>query len=141
MKYFAITFTFLLLLSGCSDKNAYFYFKMSEDEELFESNTLNSKIESNSSVNGILSVTYLNNVDKNISKDEEHFLISLYMKDKNIPYSFKLNENDPIRVEKLEDKKWNKNSIVVFNKTSTDLNLTFYSDQSTSVLMNFSKER
>ncbi len=151
MKYFIITFTFLLLFNGCSNKNAYSHFNMSLEEELFESNTQNSKIEFGENIKGTFTVTYLNNIDKNISKKEDQFLVSIYMKDKNQSYEFKLNNIKPIRVEKLPQNNrymhflklqtsWYQNSLVIFKKTTDDLNITFYSDQSTSVLMNFLKE-
>jgi hypothetical protein len=123
---------------------------MNKREELFESNTQSMKIKDLNSVKGVLTVAYLNNVDTNISKEQEHFLVSLYMKNKKTSYSFKLNGDKPISIKTLQDEKeylsftkhqspWSENFIITFKK-SDDLNLTFYSNQSALVLMSFSKD-
>jgi len=151
MKYLLLLLPFLTLFNGCSHKNAYSYFEMNTQTQLFESNTQSMKIIGSRGLEGLLTVAYLNNIDSNISQDQEHFLVSLYMKDKNSSYSFKLNAESPISIKSLENKEkynsffesqspWSKNTLITF-KRSSDLNLTFYSSPSTSVLMSFSKEQ
>ena len=151
MKYLFTTL-FLLLIQGCSYKNAYTFFEMDKEEELYETNTLNAKIQTQDEVLGVLSVTYLNSVHKNITIKEEQFLVSIFLKDKNRDYSFTLNGKKSLKTKiiskegtyaKLLSKQsqWSRDSIVIFEKSSNDLNLTFYTYPSVSVPMNFLKEQ
>ena len=151
MKYLFTTL-FLLLLQGCSYKNAYTFFQMDKEEERYETNTLNAKIQTKDEVLGVLSVTYLNNVDNNLTSDEEVFLVSLFLKEKQRKYSFTLNGKKPLKIVPItKDKKymkllskelqWSQNSILTFEKESNDLNLTFYTYPSVSVPMSFLKEQ
>ena len=150
MKYLFITVV-LLLMQGCSYKNAYTFFSMDKTEERYETNTFNAKIQTQEEVLGILSVTYLNNVDKNISQKTENFLVSLYMKDPQRDYYFLLNQKQPLSVKPVpkdsryapllkKQLQWSTISIVTFQH-SDDLNLTFYTYPSVSVSMNFLKEQ
>jgi len=151
MKYLFTTL-FLLLLQGCSYKNAYTFFQMDKEEELYETNTLNAKIQLQSEVLGILSVTYLNDVDKNLTTDDEQFLVSIFLKEKQRKYNFTLNGKKPLKIKKItkegrytkllaKQSQWSQDSIVTFEKSSNDLNLTFYTYPSILVPMNFLKEQ
>jgi hypothetical protein len=140
MKYFLITIIFLTLSTACSYQNAFSKFNMSNEEELIESNTRSSKIENKSGVIGVLQAIYINNTDKVYFDNEEHFLITVYLKDhQQHKYTFKLNKQPPLKVKELTDvkqyttyikdpKKWEKHYIVTFKKSTKKLNLTFESN-------------
>jgi len=151
MKYYMITLIFLiLLLNACSYKNAYTSFDMNETQQLIESNTQSSKLETNSSVDAIFTAIYLNNLDKNIIK-KDTFLISLYVKERVGSYMFRLNG---VNMENMEivDKKnvyfplvknqnsWNKSYLIKFKKSVKDINLTLSIDGLSSYPLIFFRE-
>ena len=150
MKYLLITSLFLILLNGCSYKNAYTSFDMNTTQQLIESNTQSSKIESNSSVDALFTAIYLNNIYKNRMK-KDTFLISLYIKERVGYYEFNLNG---IKMESMEmidnaniyfplvknQNSWNKNYIVKFDNHFRDINLTLSTDNSSSVTLNYFRE-
>jgi hypothetical protein len=124
---------------------------MDKEEERYETNTLNAKIQTKDEVLGTLSVTYLNNVDKNLTTNKELFLVSLFLKQKDRKYHFTLNDKKPLKTEIVSKKGryaqllskqsvWHQDFIVSFTNSSNDLNLTFYTYPSVSVPMNFLKE-
>jgi len=150
MKYFLITILFLLLTNGCSTKNAYSEFEMSDEEELITTYTQSSKIKNKDGVIGIMNGVYINNTDKVYFDDLEHFLVSIYMKDQNENYNFKLNKKIPIAVKELEDikefstyiknpKKWEKHYIVSFKKSGKTLNLILENKGSDLSVLRFKK--
>jgi len=150
MKYFLITILFLLLTNGCSTKNAYSEFEMSDEEELITTYTQSSKIKNKDGVIGIMNGVYIINTDKVYFDDLEHFLVSIYMKDQNENYNFKLNKKIPIAVKELEDikefstyiknpKKWEKHYIVSFKKSGKTLNLILENKGSDLSVLRFKK--
>ena len=145
MKYFLHAILFLIFSSGCSYKNAYTSFDINTTTELFESNTQSVKISSKEQgVQGIISATYLNNIYKNRFSDEEVFLISLYLKDKDVHYKFLLNNKEHLRIEDINSshQEWKDNFKIVFKKSLfSDLNLTFDNGQLNSAVIKYQKER
>ena len=103
MKYFLITITSIMLFNACSYQNAFSKFDMTHKEELLASNTQSSKIISKDSVKGITTVIYLNNVDPKHSDEYENFLVTVYMKDGEEQYDFKLNKIAAVEVIQLSD--------------------------------------
>lgn len=102
----------LLLLSGCSKKNAFFAFHMEQTQELGASSLQSSKIISkDGEVKGVFSSIYLNEVYPKEYQGEEHFLILLYLKEHQELYDpqsstpatlqVTLNKQPPLKVEKL----------------------------------------
>ncbi len=151
MKYLLPSLFILLFFNACSYKNAYSSFDMNKTSELVESNTLSSKIESKNGVIGLISVTYLNNIYKTDFKNEEVFLISLYMKDKQTEYSLKLNhelalkttkvtENDKFFNLLINKNSWNDNYLISFKKSGVDLNLSLEVENSSSLMFKYLKE-
>ena len=138
MKYFLITLTFLLFLSGCSYQNAFSKFNMSKEEELLAANTQSSKIESKEKIKGVFTAIYLNNVYPDSFNQGENFLIAVYMKDPESDYSFKLNNQIASSVKKIEKlkefqeftalmktkEKWNEYYLVYFEGAAKELHLS-----------------
>ena len=125
----------LSLTFGCSTKDAFTYFKVDTREKLVLANTQSSRIVVDGENVGTLNVIYLNNVDKNISKDVENFFISIYTKEKNKKFSFELNGLKPIEVQKLyrenhyanilkENKQWNDFYLVSFKHEEKTMSLS-----------------
>ena len=151
MKYLLITSLFLILLNGCSYKNAYTSFDMNETQQLIESNTQSSKIESNNSVNAIFTAIYLNNIYKDKKMQNDVFLVSLYIKEKINHYKFKVNglsmksmniiDNKNIYFPLIKNENsWNKNYIVKFDNRFKDINLTLNINGVSSVALNYFRE-
>lgn len=150
MKYFLTTITFILLLTNCSYKNAYTQFDMSTEEEKITTNTQSSKITNSDSVIGVFNAVYINNTDKIYFDKEEHFLISIYAKDKNAKFSYKLNTKSPLKVQELTNikqyttyikhpKKWERHYIVTFKKSEKNLKLILESSGYDSKVLHFQK--
>jgi len=153
MKYFLTTLTFLLFFNGCSYNNAYTKFNMSNEEELFASNTQSSKIESENSIDGVFTAIYLNNVYKNREeyKNSENFLIVVYIKEGSEDFTFQLNGNYHLKVEVLASKnrftkvlkstkEWETYYLVKFKKQVKELNLLLSGEESSSVVLHYQKE-
>jgi len=151
MKYYIITSLFLLLLNGCSYKNAYTSFDMNKTQQLIESNTQSSRVASDNGVYAIFSAIYLNNIYKRKGLKDESFVISLYMKDITKKHEFKLNNKKIIDIIPLDknnryfplvknQESWNINYIIKFKKSVKDLNLTLSIDNLSSYPLIFFKE-
>ena len=146
MKYFLITLTFLLFMSGCSYQNAFSKFNMTKEEELLAANTQSSKIESKEKIEGVFTAIYLNNVYKESFTKDENFLIAVYMKDPETTYDFKLNKHPSLtmkKIKKLEEfnefttlmktkEKWNEYYLVVFESMEKELHLSIEKESSFS---------
>jgi len=151
MKYFLVTISFILILSGCSSNNAFSQFDMDRQQELSVNYRHSSKIESKNSVDGIFSAIYLNEVYPKLYSENEFFYMSLYLKDKNeTDFRVKLNGKLPIEIEELESdnefsyldsirSKWNRYYVLTFKKSAKKLNLVLESGQSSSAVLKYQK--
>ena len=151
MKYFLITLTFLLFLSGCSYQNAFSKFNMNKEEELLAANTQSAKIESEEGINGVFTAIYLNNIYKDKYQNEDMFFISVYMKDKNIKYGFMLNKLNSLKIEKIENlneftalmrtkEKWNTYYLVSFKSTEKKIDLILFGKDFSSAQLHYLKD-
>jgi len=150
MKYFLINTLFVLLFSACSYQNAFTKFNMSSEEELIATNSQSSKIETKNGVIGILNAVYINNTDRIYFDKEEYFLVSVYMKNEDEEYSFKLNNQEPLEVKELHDvkefttyiknpKEWEKYYILSFKKSSKKLDFILVNKGYDSSILHFQK--
>jgi len=137
MKTLWLTLTFLVLFSGCADKNAFMKFNMNEKEELGADSLLNSKVKKGQKVDGIVSVVYLNKVYPKKFTEDEVFYVNFYVKDKTQKFSFMLNQEKSIAVKKLEvqnpysyltplNTKWSNYYLVRFKKQKDILSFVFH---------------
>ena len=151
MKTFFIFLVFSILFAGCSNKNAFSRFNMSETQELGADSILNSKIKMGEETNGIVSVVYLNKVSPQTYKQDEYFYVYSYLKDKNATPSFFLNKQEATSVEELPssnqfthltsiDTKWNKYYLIRFAKQGDILKFVLESGQSSSDPLVFEKD-
>ena len=164
MKFFFITLTFTILLTGCS-QNAFTKFNLDKEQELSVSSSQTSKITfSNSNkVYGIFSAVYLNEINPKSFNKNEYFYIYVYLKNetsskksflmKNIDSSITLNGRPPIKIEKLPhanrfshlsvvSNKWNKYYLFTFKKednVTKQLKLTFKKDDLSSEVLTYKK--
>jgi len=143
MKYIVLFLT-LLILSGCSHKNAFSNFDMDKYQQLGIQHHKKIKLTKNNKTIGTFSSIYLNNVYPDRYNKNEYFYISIYLKDsQNLEdYKIQLNKKDPLKIEKLsfenlfskltnERNKWSKYYLVSFEKAGKKIKLTFDDNQST----------
>ena len=151
MKTFTIILTFLVLISGCSSKNAFERFNMSEEQELSEDAQQRSKIKSGDKVNGIVSTIYLNFVSPETYSDEEYFYVYTYVKNKNYEFRFLLNDKEPVSVKELPStnkfteltsisNEWSKYYLVKFAKQDDKLSFVFENGPYSSDILRFEKD-
>ena len=160
MKSFFIVLTFLLLLWGCADKNAFSKFDLDIKQELTATNLQSSKIMSNGKTEGIFSAIYLNEIYPESFNQNEYFFVYIYMKNKkkmhnpnsldDIELTLKLNSKLPLKIKKLSHinrfsylasvkNDWNRYYLVAFNKQGSLLSLVLESDLSSSAVIKYQK--
>lgn len=154
MKHFYLLFIYLMLLTGCSNKNAFTEFNMSKEQELSVSSLQSSKIVSyKGEISGVFSAIYLNEVYPKSFKDNEYFFVYMYLKKplQSEP-NLKLNSKPPTKLQELpKDNKfsnlvsiksdWNKYYMATFSKDSSEIiNLVFEIDQSSSAALRYQKD-
>lgn len=149
------------LFVACADKNAFVKFNMQEDQELAAANLQSSKIKMSQSVEGIVSVIYLNKVYPKVYTNDEYFYVYLYLKDKkemfdpkkldDIKLTMKLNSRLPIKIKKLDAKnkfshlslvenEWHLYYLIAFKQESEDeISLVLESGQSRSDALVYQK--
>lgn len=154
---------FLLIISlffvSCSSKNnAFKYFEKDEIETKGIQYTKKTDILKDKEVEVIFWATYLNKIDKEISKlNEDLFLVSIYFADKESQdifennYSFLLNGVDPISTQKVEKDNENFKSLMLKNnwgnyylvkftaQNSNNLALKLTDKSTSSAQLNFEK--
>ena len=153
---------FLLIISlffvSCSEKNnAFKYFDKDDVETKGVQYTKKTDILKGNEVDVIFWATYLNKIDKNLSENEDLFLISVYFTNKDSQdifennFSFSLNGMESISIEKVEKDNQNfkslmlKNSwgnyyLVKFNSQNINtLNLILKDQTTNSAQLNFEK--
>ena len=151
MKTFTIILTFIVLFSGCADKNAFSKFEMNEKQELSANALQRSKIKYADKVNGIVSTIYLNFVSPKEYSDAEYFYVYTYLKNKNYEFRFLLNGKEPISIKELPstnefteltsiENKWSKYYLVKFNKQDDKLNFVFENGPYSSDILKFEKD-
>ncbi len=153
---------FLLIISlffvSCSEKNnAFKYFDKDDVETKGVQYTKKTDILKGNEVDVIFWATYLNKIDKNLSENEDLFLVSVYFTNKDSQdifennFSFSLNGMESISIEKVEKDNQNfkslmlKNSwgnyyLVKFNSQNINtLNLILKDQTTNSTQLNFEK--
>jgi len=164
MKTFLLFFTFLFLLSGCSNNNAFDLFKMDKDQERSITSLQTAKIQTKDGlVSGVISAIYLNEVYPDSFNDGENFFVYIYLKKEEKMYNpkkfiktnlnLKLNGKLIIKLEELPkqnkfshlvsvNSNWNKYYLVTFatdKKRNLSLNLSLESDPSSSAVLTYLK--
>ena len=126
MRYFLFILGITLFFSGCSEKNAFSRFNLSENQEFGINSIQSSKLQDKDKVGGIVSVVYLNEVYPKRTQKSEVFYVSLYLKDQTSTPIFTLNGHKPnVWIEQLpsdneyahlvnEHIAWNKHYVVSF---------------------------
>ena len=153
MKFFLFALIALIFSSGCATKNAFTKLGLENNQEKAIENTRCAKIISGDVVGGIFSAIYLNNIYENINKEHKVFYISLYIKEKSDSFNVTLNNESPIKTQKLPSineysdllpnkNQWIQNYLVIFKSTpDSELNLSIDSGQYSSGLLKYSKDQ
>ena len=134
MKTFLIILIFLTTFLGCARNNAFESFGFTPEQELSEIYTRSSKIKKDDSVDGIVSVVYLNKIYPNVYKDAEYFYVNVYRKEKLHPINFELNALKPSKTETLQavnefsrlipsNSSWKEHYMIVFEEQGDILSL------------------
>jgi len=152
MKLFLSLLTFLILIQGCGEKNAFSRFNLSNQQELGLNSLQSSKLKSGKNVNGVVSVIYLNQIEPDRFKSGEVFYVFMYTKDKSLPLIFRLNgmlpsysvkelknENDFTYLTSV-DTDWNRYFIVTFPKQGDKLNFKVSNGNFSSDVLKFEKD-
>lgn len=154
MNYFLYLSLSIFIFTGCSHKNGFAYLNLTKKQEITTSFLKSSKIiDSKTKVYGLFSVIYLKNIEKKLSKNNELFYLTIYIKNKNydIESDLKLNNQEPIYVEELPfDNKynkflygkniWNKNYLLKYKKDiNKNLKLIFKHKNNYSDLIVYKK--
>jgi len=152
MKYLVLFLT-LLILSGCTHKNAFSNFDMDLDQQLSLQYHKKIKLTKNNQTLGTFSAIYLNEIYPNKYNENEYFYVYIYLKEsKNIEdIKMLLNKKSPLKIEKLnhdnkfskltnERNKWSTYYLVSFVKEGTTLNLTLGNDQSILASIMYQKD-
>ena len=152
MKTFLTALFFLLLLGGCAEKNAFSRFDINEKQEIALNALESSKVQNKNSVNGVVTVVYLNQVEPEKFKNNEVFYVFMYLKDKSMPVNFTLNGEAPIYTVKeltqyneftyltSTDTPWNRYFLVTFSKQSDILKFKMENGKYSSQEMVFEKD-
>ncbi len=157
-KILFLIFISLFFVSCSSKNNAFKYFEKDEIETKGVQYTKKTDILKGDEVDVIVLATYLNKVDKKISEtNEDLFLVSVYFTNKESQdisennYSFFLNGESPLSVQKVEKdnenfkslmlkNSWGTTYFVKFNpQNSSSLSLSLKNDTSNKVQLNFEK--
>lgn len=158
MKYFFLITIFLLISTGCSQKNAFVKFDMGKDEERSISSLQTSQIiGKNAEISGVISAVYLNEIyPKKFSKNDSFYLF-IYMKDSknrdlmDPKINLKMNKRLPISVTELPsnnefthlvdvENSWNRYYLVEFEKDDGALDLIFDNKSSLSSALKYKKD-
>jgi len=161
MKSILILTTLILIFSGCSHKNAFSNFEMTQKQELSASSLQNSKVKVGERVDGIFSAIYLNEVYPESFNQNEYFYIFYYLKENEklekpsslneAKLKLKLNGSLPIKVRELErenqfsnlievQNRWTQYYLVSFAKQDNNLSLVFENGQSSSDVLIYQKD-
>jgi len=151
MKTFLITILFMFVFDGCSSKNAFSSFQMTSEQEKSEDNMQSSKIKDGDTIDGLVTVIYLNKVIPQTYKVDEYFYVYLYTKHNNDSIKFLLNGNEALKVKELEPKnmfthltsfkaEWSKYYLVVFKAEDSKLSFNVKNMQFSSNNLVFEKE-
>jgi hypothetical protein len=142
----------LLFISGCSNKNAFSYFDLSEEQELSAQSFTRVKLTSGEKVIGTFSTIYLNEVYPDRFNKNEYFVVYIYMKDSVQNFSIKLNSHSYMKIKELsydnrfskltrEKSMWSKYYLVSFEEQGVNLNLELYSDNSKLASVAYKKNK
>ena len=151
MKIFLMFFIFGVIITGCSQKNAFTKFNMSKSQELGADSILSSKVQREDEVDGIVSVVYLNKVSPESFYRDEYFYLYYYVKNKESNVTFLLNDQEATSAEELPtsnkfsyltsiETKWNKYYLLKFKEQGDVLKLIFKSDDFVSNPLVFEKD-
>ena len=153
MKIALTLLTLTTLFTGCVDKNGFDRFNFSLEQQQWENNQVNSKIQDKTEIQGIVSAVYLNKVMPDLYKNAEYFYVTLYLKNESEQLSFTLNGQPSMLQEELphensfkkftkDVKQWNKHYILGFmeQKEQDILSLEAKNDNISSNKMVFKKD-
>jgi len=162
MKSFFIIINILFIMSGCATKNAFSKFDMNREQELSASNLQSSKIISGEKVEGVCSAVYLNDVYPASFNQNEYFLVSIYLKNKQKMYDpnslddinlvLKLNTKLPLKLKQLPhanqfshlisiQNNWTNYYLVAFEEEEGEnLSLVLENGQSSSAELKYQKD-
>lgn len=151
MKKNLIIFIITLISLGCSSRNAFDNFSITEKQEFSENNIQSSKIKNGNIVHGTVSSIYLNKVSPELYKDAEYFYIYLFTKDENLPLTFELNGLCSLVVKELNSTNeftylslshadWQRYYLVKFKEQEDILKLVVKSGEFSSDTIVFEKD-
>jgi len=150
MKSILILTTLMLIFGGCSHKNAFSNFEMTQKQELGASSLQNSKVKAGERVDGIFSAIYLNEVYPESFNQNEYFYVFYYLKNEENT-SLKLNGLAPLKIKKLEKEnqfshlvkvqnRWTQYYLVSFAQQENNISLVFENGQSFSDALVYQKD-
>jgi len=150
MKSILILTTLMLIFDGCSHKNAFSNFEMTQKQELGASSLQNSKVKEGERVDGIFSAIYLNEVYPKSFNQNEYFYVFYYLKNEENT-SLKLNGLAPLKIKKLEKEnqfshlvkvqnRWTQYYLVSFAQQENNISLVFENGQSFSDTLVYQKD-
>lgn len=151
MKTFLTLMLIVTFFNGCSQKNAFSEFNITQNQEKGEENLLSSKIYGKNGVDGIVSAIYLNKIFPKRYQDGEYFYIALYLQNDKKSLKFFLNKRGAIKVTHLPASNafskivsfqgtWKDYYLVKFHKSTQELQLSVQNAHSSSQKMLFKKE-
>jgi asparagine N-glycosylation enzyme membrane subunit Stt3 len=141
----------MLTFDGCSTKNAFSNFKITDAQEKSEDNIQSSKIKDGKIVDGLVTAIYLNKVLPQTYKENDYFYVYLYTKHNNDNIKFLLNGNRALRVEELKAEnmftyltsfkaEWSRYYLVAFKTEDNKLSFSVKNAQFSSNKLIFEKE-
>lgn len=129
MKTVTFLIITIILFTSCVDKNGFSNFNFTPQQEQWENNQVNSKIQDQEHTEGMITAVYLNKVMPDLYKGGEYFYLIVYLKDSRKRLSFTLNGQLSILEDELEENdrtlfqnftknsgKWNRYYIVGFSE-------------------------
>ena len=163
MKLFIYTLL-LLMIAGCSNKNAFTQFEMTKEQELSVSNLLSDKIKSkDGNIKGVISAIYLNEIYPKSYNTHEYFFVYMFLKEKqnmsnpkefdNLSLNLKLNGKTPLKIKQLKNEnrfsnlafiksEWNRYYLVAFEKDENPIiNLTLEGDGFSSNALVYNRDK
>ena len=144
MRLFLIISLSLVTFLGCTHKNAFDRFDMTQERERSEESIQSSKVMNKESAYGVVTAVHLNKAYPELYKDAEYFYIYLNIDGDDKESVFELNGSKSMLVEELNntneftkithfDAEWKRYYLVGFKKEEGKLNLSLKYDNTTTL--------
>ena len=146
MKLYATALVLSMTFFGCTHKNAFERFEMSDERERSEESIQSSKVINKESAFGVVTAVHLSKTYPELYKDAEYFYIYFNIDEEPKEITFELNGLPSLLVEELPsaneftnitnfDAEWKHYYLVGFMKTEGKLKLNFkYNETNTNFI-------